>query len=137
MIKGRFYENKKKKGLLMMILIIGMTIIFLYTQNNLISIQSITLNFENLPKAYDGFKIVHLSDLHGKSFGNNQIKILEKVNKIDPDLIVFTGDLVDSNHYDETPGLVLLTELVKLSPVYFVMGNHEHWSTKSLDLEKD
>ena len=134
--KDGHMKKSKKKSLLVMILVIGMITLFLYTQNNLIHIQPITLSFENLPKSFDGFKIVHLSDLHGKSFGKNQNNLIDKVKFIDPDLIVFTGDLVDSNHYDETPGLVLMKALAELSPVYFVMGNHEHWSSKSIDLEK-
>lgn len=79
-------------------------------------------------RIFHGYKIVQLSDLHSKSFGNDQRTLVKKVKKTKPDLIVFTGDLVDSERYDEKPSLILMEKLVQIAPVYFVTGNHEWWS---------
>ena len=117
-----------KKKLVILVSTLVVLIIFLYTQNNLIRITNIELEMSKLPKSFDGFKIVHLSDLHSKRFGNDQKPLVSKIKKAKPDLIVFTGDLVDSKHYVEENSLMLINEILKIAPVYFVTGNHEKWS---------
>lgn len=126
---------KKKKSFILLITLITI-IIFLFTQNNFISITNIELQMSALPRSFDGFKIVHLSDLHSKKFGNNQQSLVTKIKKAKPNLILFTGDLVDSKHYVEENSLMLIKEIVKIAPVYFVTGNHEKWSGNFHDLEQ-
>ncbi len=79
--------------------------------------------------------MIQLSDLHGKEFGKEQNKLVRKIKNEKPDMIVFTGDLIDSNHYVEKYSLKLMGEIVKIAPVYFVTGNHEYWSGKYEGLE--
>jgi predicted MPP superfamily phosphohydrolase len=65
-----------------------------------------TLHFENLPKAFDGMKIVQISDMHIGSFYNHHDEIedaIDIINSLNPDLIVFTGDMVNNNA-EETKG---------------------------------
>lgn len=104
--------------------------VFLYTQNNLIQETYITLDFESLPKSFDGYRIVHLSDLHSKYFGANQEQLVSKVKNADPDLIVMTGDMVDSNRYDEGPVLKLVEGIKDIAPIFYIAGNHEAGSRK-------
>ena len=78
-----------------------------------------------------------MSDLHSKSFGDNQNDLIEKVNKVNPNLIVFTGDLVDSERYNEDSSLMLMEKLVQIAPVYYITGNHEWWSGKFNSLESE
>jgi hypothetical protein len=63
--------------------------------------------------------------------------LVQKVSKIKPDLIVFTGDLVDSKKYNEKNSLTLMEELVQIAPIYFVTGNHEWWSGNFNSLESN
>ena len=107
----------------------------MYAENNSIVITKTKIESEKIPSSFDGFKIVQLSDLHNKKFGSNQEVLIKKVLKTDPDLIVFTGDLIDSRKYDEKPSLILIEELVQIAPVYFVTGNHEWKSGKYEELE--
>jgi predicted MPP superfamily phosphohydrolase len=102
--------------------------VFLYGENNLVAVNYLTLNLDNLPAAFTGLKIVHLSDLHGKSFGKEQRGIVQKVKAAQPDLVVFTGDLIDRRHGGAKAGLELLDRLAKIAPVYYVTGNHEGWA---------
>ena len=78
-----------------------------------------------LPKSFDGYKIVVISDLHQKKFGNHQKELLEQIKKQQPDIIVLTGDLVDHNHQK----MESITDFIRgasgIAPVYFVSGNHE------------
>ena len=68
-------------------------------------IKRIRLSFDNLPKAFKGLKVVQISDIHSGSLTNKEavIKGVEKIMEEKPDLIVFTGDLVN-NVADEMNG---------------------------------
>src|SRR5690625_2330276 len=123
---------KRKTKKIWLYCLIGMMLLvyFFYFQNNSIVTSNYTISSDVLPQNFNGYKIVQLSDLHNKTFGKDQSNIIEKVKKSSPDLIVITGDLIDSNRYDEQPGLILLESLVHIAPVYYVTGNHEWWSGK-------
>lgn len=101
---------------------------FVHFQNNSIITSEYTVSSERLPLNFNGYKIVQLSDLHSKYFGKKQNKLVEKVGEAEPELIVFTGDLIDANQYNETPSLMLMKQLVHVAPVYYVTGNHE-WAS--------
>jgi len=86
------------------------------------------IQFKNLPNAFKGLKIVHISDMHVGSFTNN--KALEKafstINDERPDIIVFTGDLVN-NKYTETHGFMDTFRKLKAPlGVYSIFGNHDY-----------
>lgn len=98
---------------------------FLWANNNWIQTSEYTISSENLPAAFDGKKIVQVSDLHNAVFGENQKSLIKKVEVAEPDVIFITGDLVDSNRYDLDAALILIDALVEMADVYFVTGNHE------------
>lgn len=102
--------------------------LFSYAQNNMISTTHLTVASENIPPSFEGFKIVQLSDLHNKSFGSEQERIIRRVKSEQPDIIVFTGDLFDSNRLEMEPGITLMSKLTTVAPVYFITGNHEYWA---------
>lgn len=114
---------------------IALLIFFFYFQNNSIVISNYTISSDKIPPNFNGYKIVQLSDLHSKSFGNDQKNLVKKIKNLEPDSIVFTGDLIDSYRYDEEPSLILMERLVQIAPVYYVTGNHEWWSGKFDSLE--
>jgi len=124
-----------KKKIIISTIIIAI-LLFLYLQNNMITTTNITVQYSNLPKTFNGYKIVHLSDLHNKTFGKGQKNLIRKIKKTKPDLIVFTGDLIDSRRYNEEPSIKLMKEITKIAPVYYVPGNHEGRSGKFNELEK-
>ena len=102
----------------------------IWGSNNWVQTTEYTVASEELPQAFDGSRIVQVSDLHNASFGRNQSSLIEKVESADPDAIFLTGDLVDSNRYDLDSSLVLIDALMKMSEVYYVTGNHEVASNK-------
>lgn len=83
-----------------------------------------TVESARLPAAFDGFRVVQLSDVHGKEFGPENETLLKKVAAAQPDLIALTGDLADSAT-DLAVIDRLLAGLSALAPVYYVSGNHE------------
>lgn len=116
---------------------VGLLSWFLYTQNNQLVTTNFSCYFKHLPKAFDGLNIVHISDLHNKTFRKNQAPLIKKINQATPDVIFITGDIVDSRRYNEQPSLVLTKQLVDIAPVYYVTGNHEAKSENFELLEKN
>lgn len=108
---------------------------FLYFENNSVVVTRIEIKNEKVPAEFNGFKILHLSDLHSKRFGQNQRILVTLIKKSRPDIIVFTGDLVDREHYDEKADVILLERAAEVAPVYYVTGNHEWWVGKFHVLE--
>ncbi len=108
---------------------------FFYFQNNAIVTTEYSISSDTLPQSFNDYKIVQLSDLHSKSFGNDQSDLVNRVKKVSPNLIVCTGDLVDADRYDEEPSFLLMDKLVQIAPVYYVTGNHEWWSGEFNSLE--
>ncbi|MBD5117814.1 MAG: metallophosphoesterase [Clostridiales bacterium] len=79
---------------------------------------------DGLPTEFDGYKIVHLSDLHGHEYGEGSEKLLARVAEQGPDLIVVTGDLIDQeSQLQMIPALA--KGLAAIAPTYYVTGNHE------------
>ena len=95
-----------------------------------LSVTRLTLEFSGLPRGFDGFRIVQLSDLHGSEFGRDNARLIEAVAAEEPDLIALTGDFLDEGKAgQELPGVeALVRELVQIAPVYFVSGNHD-WAS--------
>ena len=70
-------------------------------------------------------RVIQLSDLHGSSYGKNNKKLLERVEALEPDIIICTGDMVDSAVEDVDYALNLGKELAKIAPSYYIYGNNE------------
>ena len=70
-------------------------------------------------------RVVQLSDLHGASYGKNNEKLLKRVEALEPDIIICTGDMVDSVKEDADSAVALAKELSKIAPSYYVYGNNE------------
>lgn len=87
------------------------------------------LSFPNLPEAFNGFKVVHISDIHIGSFlgHENQVKkAIELVNEQNPDIILFTGDLVN-NFAEELSGWIpILSDLRAKYGKFSILGNHDY-----------
>lgn len=100
-------------------------IALLIYQNNSVKVEEYKIESEKLNEVFNNYKIIQLSDIHSQYFGENHIKLIKKIKKESPDLIVITGDLVDANRFDFETGVSLVEQLVEIAPVYYVYGNHE------------
>lgn len=84
-----------------------------------------TIRSHRLPSAFDGFRIVHLSDLHGAEYGEGNHLLIEEILRAKPNLIAMTGDMADQ-HQDSIPRLInLCSRLCPHFPVFLIPGNHE------------
>lgn len=96
-----------------------------YWENNLIDTTRFELSYKDLPRSLDGLRVVQVSDLHGKSFGKDNVKLLKKIRNERPDLIVVTGDIIDERApFPEFAGKTI-AQLASIAPTFYVTGNHE------------
>ena len=95
-----------------------------------------TIMDSNIPKDFDGLKIVHFSDLHyNRAIDIKKVKsIIEEINLINPDIVVFTGDLIDKdaklNNNDYTELSKLLENINSKYGKYAILGNHDYQKDK-------
>jgi predicted MPP superfamily phosphohydrolase len=116
------------KNLIIIIILIIVIIIFCYWQNNSIVVTNMNYTNSNIPNGFNGYKILQISDLHNKEFGTDQRKLISLTKEINPDIIVVTGDLIDSRRTNIDNMRIALSYMkvaVDIAPVYYVSGNHE------------
>lgn len=96
-------------------------------------IENISIILPRLPKQFSGFRIVQISDIHaGEQFMPDHLDdVVEKILEINPDILVITGDFVDSSER-MTEGVLtetgkMLNVLSREIPTFAVMGNHDYW----------
>ncbi len=102
-------------------------------------VNKINLAFSNLPKAFDGFRIVQISDIHSGSF-DSEIAIqegIELINQQKADVILFTGDLVNNDSKEVAPYIQDFKNLKANEGIYSVLGNHDYGDYKKWDSEAD
>ena len=99
-------------------LVIVFVAVFIYLQNNIIVTEGHFINYD-----MNNLKIVHLSDLHSKSYKN---RLYEKVRKLSPDMIVVTGDLIDDDGRNIDEMISLMKRFAKLCKTVYILGNHDH-----------
>lgn len=97
---------------------------------NSLSIERLDIVLKKLPKRLDGFRIVHLSDLHHSPFTSlDHIERAVKVtNRLNPDLVLLTGDYVSHHREFIAPVARTLSKLRAAGGVFACLGNHDHWT---------
>lgn len=98
---------------------------FLWTEDKHIVTTNYTYRSKNLPKSFDGYKIVQVSDFHNAYFGRRSRHLLKAVEKAEPDIIVITGDIVDRRTPYLKRATVLIEKITKIQQTFYVTGNHE------------
>lgn len=100
-------------------------------------LRKFQLVFENLPLSFKGLKIAHISDIHSGSFTDKRAvkKGIQKILDQQPDIILFTGDLVNNKSEEMDEYTDIFKELKAPMGVFSILGNHDygdyiHWETK-------
>lgn len=105
-----------------------------------IEIKEVTVQSRNLPASFNGYRIVQFSDAHVDSWGNDTTfvsKLVDCINSLNPDLIVFTGDIVSRNTKELHPFVNVLSRLKANDGVYSVLGNHDYGDYYNWSSEKE
>lgn len=93
-------------------------------QTNYVDVKS-----ERVPASFNGYRIVQFSDAHVGTWGNDTTfvsHLVDSINALQPDMIVFTGDIVNRNTAEILPFVKTLSRLKAADGVYSVLGNHDY-----------
>lgn len=115
---------KYKKDIWLKILFAAICI-SIYDSNNNIEIVNYEIKSHKIPKEFENFKILQLSDLHDKEFGKQNIYLIKKIKSLNPDIIVVTGDMLLRKKVNYNIFLNLAKILSKHYRIYVSLGNHE------------
>ncbi|MGB0776593.1 MAG: metallophosphoesterase [Flavobacteriaceae bacterium] len=92
------------------------------------TIKNIPLTYNSLPKAFSGFKVVQISDVHAGSFDSKEdvARGIKMINDLNPDVILFTGDLVNNKADEIEPYIDLFSSLNAKYGKFSTLGNHDY-----------
>lgn len=90
-----------------------------------LQVTEYTVSSSKIPGGFHGFRIVQISDLHNAEFGENNHRLLNNIRKLQPDIIVITGDLIDSRRTNLEIAVAFTEAAAEIAPTYYVPGNHE------------
>lgn len=121
------FMEKNKKKMIALFLLLSMILLFIWYQNNHLVITTYAYKSSKISRDANGFSIVQISDLHNACFGRNNKKLIDGIDSLAPDMVVITGDIVDSNHTNISTAINFVDKVAKKYPVYYVTGNHEYW----------
>lgn len=139
-IDGKKRGRGKVLGFLVVLLLLFIVIYGNHLMNQKIFITTYEVTDEKIPQAFDEYRIVQVTDVHSIRNEEQADSLYDKIMGQTPDIIVLTGDLLDSKYYtaeknalkagesDKMAGqdtLDFIERLIKECPVYFVYGNHE------------
>lgn len=118
-------KKKTILGLCMASALVAGTAGWLWWGNRAVMVHTISVTDQRLPQEFEGFRIAQISDLHNEVFGSGNGELLTLLAGTRPDIIVITGDLIDSRRTDVSAALEFVRGAVEIAPVYYVAGNHE------------
>lgn len=103
-----------------------------------LTVKQVEISSDELPGSFDGYRIVQITDLHLGTFGRNtryMRRLAEQIERLSPDLILFTGDLVNLSADELEPFGEVLASLRARDGVVSVLGNHDYCLYKHYDDE--
>ena len=113
---------------LLLILLIGGLGLLIYGwwDSGRFAVRRTTIQLDRLPKAFDGFTILQVSDLHNRAYGRDGKELIRVMEGLPFDVVAVTGDLLDRHRPDRREnGYAFAKAAACLGPTFFVQGNHE------------
>lgn len=122
------YAPFGKSAVALILLAWGLMAYGYYVGRFTFDVQRVTYTHPEMPAAFDGYKVVHISDLHLSTFNDSPKtlqRIVDSINAQQPDLICFTGDLISLGVEEALPYAEVLSKLSAKDGVLSVLGNHD------------
>ena len=135
-------KKLSKKHVILAVIAVGVLWLTVWTiwGNTALQVNEYEIKSNRIPQGFSDFRIAQVSDLHNTEFGEANEKLISMLSQTDPDIIVITGDLIDSRHTDLNIALEFCSNIIKIAPVYYITGNHEarvpEYSDLKMGLEK-
>ena len=132
-MKGNTLNAKTKKNLrvlklfLISLIFVGIATSVAIIGCNYVGNRNFTETFYNVGslKVNNKVRIIQISDLHNCTYGKDNKKLIDRVEKLKPDLIIYTGDIVDSKAASDERAINLCKALSGVAPSYYIYGNNE------------
>ncbi|WP_205618419.1 metallophosphoesterase [Schaalia suimastitidis] len=106
-------------------------------ENLTVDATRIEVTSAHLPAGFDGYTIAQVSDFHNTTVATHHSMLLDLLRQARPDIIAFTGDLVDSNRTNIAVAVDFVSRACRIAPCYYVTGNHEaRLGAQYTDLER-
>lgn len=118
-------KRKTKIIILISILLIFLVCLYLYYENNYLQVSNYTIESDKIPKDFNKFKIVHISDFHNTKSKKLKDNLIKEIKNNKPNIIALTGDLIDANKTDIDIAISFVKKINNVAPIYYVTGNHE------------
>ena len=116
---------KTKIIILISIILLLVLSLYLHYENNYLQVSIYTIESNKITTAFDGFKIAQISDFHNTKSKKLTIDLVEEIKNSKLDIIVLTGDLIDSYKLNINTAISFVKKINNIAPVYYVTGNHE------------
>ena len=131
-------RNKKrvKKFLLTMAVVIFAFAAWVLWGNTAVELNSYTLESDKVPDSFDGYRIAQVSDFHNAQIGKDNKKLLNLLEKAEPDIIAITGDIVDWRSTDIEITRNFVGSAVKIAPCYYITGNNEAYIAETYNIKE-
>lgn len=107
------------------VILLIVLIAWIVWDNQALEVNEWTVSDRDIPDTFSGYRIAQISDLHNAEFGEHNEELLSTLVGTAPDIIVLTGDLVDSRRTDVDVAADFAAQAMEIAPVYYVTGNHE------------
>jgi len=117
-----------KTGSIIALVMFLMILYGVFIQRNQYKIKTYEIRFDNLPRSFNDYKIVQISDLHLGSIRNKGFieNVTKRINELKPDLILFTGDMINYHTYEVEPFIELFEQAKASDGKFAVLGNHDY-----------
>lgn len=127
------YMHTQMRRTLILLVITALTLGLLLWGNKALQTSTYTVTSDHLPQEFEGYTIAQVSDLHNAEFGHSNQRLLDRLREVNPNIIVLTGDLIDSHKTDTALALNFARQATAIAPTYYITGNHEAWLGEGLD----
>ncbi len=118
----------KKKTIITVLIIfslLGLSALYLYFENTKLQVSNYTIVNHNISVDFNNYKIAQISDFHNTKHNILINEIIKEIKRQKPNIIVLTGDLIDSSKPDTDAAINFIKSINSIAPIYFVSGNHE------------
>ena len=128
--------NKKIRLLLIIVLLFVLLFCYLMYQNNILQVTNYSVSNNKITKEFKNFKIIQVSDFHNTDSKILTNKLIKEIKKEKPNIIVLTGDLIDSRKLNIDISINFVKSIKEIAPIYYVSGNHEASITNYNELKE-
>lgn len=118
-------RKKKRTVLICTAIILILVTAFVMWGNKALETNTYIIESDKISSSFDSYRIAQVSDLHNTQIGKDNKRLIKALKEAQPDIIVVTGDHIDSRQPDVEVATSFMKQAVEIAPCYYINGNHE------------